>query len=140
VDEALGLGASISEFPTTLEAARKASDMGLAVTMGAPNLIRGGSHSGNVPASRVASEGLLSSLSSDYVPSSLLAGAFVLNRDCGLTLEESMRAVTETPARMGRLHDRGRLEPGLRADLVRVRVRNGRPSVRSVWVAGRQVF
>ncbi|MDR1081560.1 MAG: alpha-D-ribose 1-methylphosphonate 5-triphosphate diphosphatase [Deltaproteobacteria bacterium] len=140
VDEALDLGASISEFPTTLEAARKARAAGLAVTMGAPNLIRGGSHSGNVPASLVASEGLLSSLSSDYVPSSLLAGAFILNRDCGLSLEESMRTVTETPARMGRLDDRGRLEPGLRADLVRVGVRNGRPSVRSVWVAGRQVF
>ncbi|MDR1312702.1 MAG: alpha-D-ribose 1-methylphosphonate 5-triphosphate diphosphatase [Deltaproteobacteria bacterium] len=139
-DEALGLGASISEFPTTLEAARKARELGLAVTMGAPNLVRGGSHSGNVPASRVAGEGLLSALSSDYVPSSLLSGAFILNRDCGLTFEESMRTVTEAPARMGRLADRGRIEPGLRADLVRVRVRNGRPSVGSVWVAGRQVF
>ncbi|MDR1035708.1 MAG: alpha-D-ribose 1-methylphosphonate 5-triphosphate diphosphatase [Deltaproteobacteria bacterium] len=140
VDQALCLGASISEFPTTLEAAKKASALGLAVTMGAPNLVRGGSHSGNVRASMVASEGLLSSLSSDYVPSSLLLGAFILNRDCGLTFEESMRTVTETPARLGRMDDRGRLEPGLRADLVRVRVRNSRPVVRSVWVAGRQVF
>ncbi|MDR1110275.1 MAG: alpha-D-ribose 1-methylphosphonate 5-triphosphate diphosphatase [Deltaproteobacteria bacterium] len=140
VDQALGLGASISEFPTTLEAARQASLLGLAVTMGAPNLVRGGSHSGNVPASQVAGEGLLSTLSSDYVPSSLLLGAFILNRDCGLSFEESMRTVTDNPARLGRLGDRGRLEPGLRADLVRVRVHNGRPVVKSVWVAGRQVF
>jgi alpha-D-ribose 1-methylphosphonate 5-triphosphate diphosphatase len=140
VDQALGLGATISEFPTTLEAARQAAQKGLAVTMGAPNLVRGGSHSGNVPASLVASQGLLSSLSSDYVPSSLLLGAFILNRDCGLSFEESLRTVTENPARLGRLDDRGRLEPGLRADLVRVRVHNGRPVVRQVWVAGRLVF
>ncbi|MDR1676811.1 MAG: alpha-D-ribose 1-methylphosphonate 5-triphosphate diphosphatase [Deltaproteobacteria bacterium] len=140
IDEALSLGATISEFPTTLEAARQADLCGLAVTMGAPNLVRGGSHSGNVSAKEVAMEGHLSSLSSDYVPSSLLSGAFILNRDCGYSLHEAIKTVTENPARLGRLQDRGRLEPGLRADLVRVGINNGRPVVKSVWVAGRQVF
>jgi alpha-D-ribose 1-methylphosphonate 5-triphosphate diphosphatase len=140
IDEALSLGATISEFPTTLEAARQANQCGLAVTMGAPNLVRGGSHSGNISAKEVAKEGLLNSLSSDYVPSSLLSGAFILNRDCGYTLEEALKTVTENPAKLGRLYDRGRLEPGLRADLVRVSKNNGRPIVKSVWVAGRQVF
>ncbi|MDR1052223.1 MAG: alpha-D-ribose 1-methylphosphonate 5-triphosphate diphosphatase [Deltaproteobacteria bacterium] len=138
--EALGLGASISEFPTTMEAAREAGADGMAVTMGAPNLVRGGSHSGNVSAREVAEAGCLSSLSSDYVPSSLLLGAHILNRDCGFTMSEALKTVTETPARLGGLDDRGRLEPGLRADLVRVSNGGGRPVVKSVWVAGRQVY
>jgi alpha-D-ribose 1-methylphosphonate 5-triphosphate diphosphatase len=140
IEEALHLGATISEFPTTLEAAREAGRRGLAVTMGAPNLVRGGSHSGNVSAKEVAKEGLLNTLSSDYVPSSLLSGAFILHRDCDYSLEEALKTVTENPAKLGRLKDRGRLEPGLRADLVRVGLNNGRLVVKSVWVAGRQVF
>jgi alpha-D-ribose 1-methylphosphonate 5-triphosphate diphosphatase len=140
IDEALNLGATISEFPTTMRAARKARLSGLAVTMGAPNLVRGGSHSGNISAKEVAKEGLLNSLSSDYVPSSLLSGAFILNRDCDYTLEEALKTVTENPAKLARFADRGRLEPGLRADLIRVGLNHGRPIVKSVWVAGRQVF
>ncbi|MDR2366895.1 MAG: alpha-D-ribose 1-methylphosphonate 5-triphosphate diphosphatase [Deltaproteobacteria bacterium] len=140
VEEAVTLGATISEFPTTLEAAREAERRGLAVTMGAPNLVRGGSHSGNVSAKEVAREGLLNALSSDYVPSSLLSGAFILHRECGYSLHEALKTVTGNPAKLGRLEDRGRLEPGLRADLLRVGLSNGRPVVKSVWVAGRQVF
>jgi alpha-D-ribose 1-methylphosphonate 5-triphosphate diphosphatase len=79
-------------------------------------------------------------LSSDYVPSSLLWGAVILNRDCGFTLKEAFKTVTETPARLGKLYDRGSLTPGLRADLVRVALKEGRPVVKSVWVAGRQVY
>jgi alpha-D-ribose 1-methylphosphonate 5-triphosphate diphosphatase len=140
IAEALALGATISEFPTTLEAAKQADSLGLAVTMGAPNLVMGGSHSGNVSAKEVAKEGLLGNLSSDYVPSSLLWGACILNRDCGFTLKEAFRTVTEIPAKLGKLHDRGSLIPGLRADLVRVALKEGRPIVKSVWVAGRQVY
>ena len=138
--EALTNGASISEFPTTLEAARAAHLGGLSVAMGAPNLVRGGSHSVNVPAREVASEGLLSSLSSDYAPASLISGAFILCRDCGWPMAEALKTVAENPARMGRLDDRGRVEPGLRANLVRVSTVNGRPVVRSVWVAGKRAF
>jgi alpha-D-ribose 1-methylphosphonate 5-triphosphate diphosphatase len=108
--------------------------------MGAPNLVRGGSHSGNVPAKTVAKEGLLSSLSSDYVPSSLLSGAFILHRECDYSFEEAIKTVTENPAKLGRLDDRGRLEPCFRADLVRVTLSGGRPVVKSVWVACRQVL
>jgi alpha-D-ribose 1-methylphosphonate 5-triphosphate diphosphatase len=140
IEEAVKKGVTISEFPTTIEAARAAKDQGLAVTMGAPNLLRGGSHSGNISAKEVALEGLLSCLSSDYVPSSLLSGAFVLNRDCGFSFDEAIKTVTENPAKMGNLNDRGRLEPGLRADLLRVAIIAGRPVVRSVWVKGQKVF
>ncbi|MDR3134806.1 MAG: alpha-D-ribose 1-methylphosphonate 5-triphosphate diphosphatase [Deltaproteobacteria bacterium] len=140
IEEALALGATISEFPTTIEAAREAIKNGLAVAMGAPNLVRGGSHSGNVSAMEVAREGLLSVLSSDYVPSSLLSGAFILCRDCGYSLEGALKVVTENPARLGKLGDRGRLVPGLRADLVRVGLSRGRPVVKNVWVTGQRVF
>jgi alpha-D-ribose 1-methylphosphonate 5-triphosphate diphosphatase len=140
IDEAVKNGATISEFPTTIEAARTARESGMAVTMGAPNLLRGGSHSGNISAKQVALEGLLSCLSSDYVPSSLLSGAFILNRDCGFSLYEAIKTVTENPAKVGGLNDRGRLEPGLRADLVRVKTSSARPLVKSVWVKGQKVF
>lgn len=138
--EALAHGASISEFPTTLEAARAARLAGLSVAMGAPNLVRGGSHSGNVPAREVAREGLLSSLSSDYAPASLISGAFILCRDCGWTLSEALLTITGNPAGMARLDDRGVVEPGYRGDLARVATVSGRPVVRAVWVAGQRVF
>ncbi len=78
VREAVSDGVAIAEFPTTREAARLSHDAGIRVLMGAPNLVRGGSHTGNVSAQDLAREGLLDILSSDYVPSSLLWGAFDL--------------------------------------------------------------
>jgi alpha-D-ribose 1-methylphosphonate 5-triphosphate diphosphatase len=140
VGQAVALGASISEFPTTIEAARAAREAGMQVVMGAPNLVRGLSHSGNVTAKAVASEGLLGALSSDYVPSSLLSGAFALVRECGWSVAGAVAAVSANPAAMARLADRGCLVPGLRADLARVSVVDGLPEVRSVWVAGRRVY
>ena len=140
IEEAVKNGVSISEFPTTLEAAQAARRAGLAVAMGAPNLVRGGSHSGNVSTLKVAEEDCLDCLSSDYVPSSLLYGAWLLHQKAGWSLPEAVKTVTENPATWGGLTDRGRLEPGLRADLIRFQVRANRPVVKSVWSAGRQVF
>ena len=140
IEEALKKGVSISEFPTTLEAAKAARQAGLAVAMGAPNLVRGGSHSGNVSALEVAEADCLDCLSSDYVPASLIGGAWLLHQKAGWSISEAVKTVTENPARWGGLTDRGRLEPGLRADLVRVKLVMNRPVVKSVWTAGRQVF
>lgn len=131
-------GARIAEFPTTHEAAQASRDHGLAVMMGAPNLLRGGSHSGNVAASDLAAEGLLDILSSDYAPSSLLMGAVRLGEIAG-DLSAGFRTVTQAPAEAAGLTDRGRLEPGLRADLIRVRVGFAAPVVRGVWVGGVRV-
>ena len=131
---------TISEFPTTLDAAKAAKRAGLAVTMGAPNLVRGGSHSGNVSAMEVAADGCLDCLSSDYVPASLLYGAWLLHQKAGWSIPQAVKTVTENPANCSSLSDRGRLEPGLRADVLRIRVVNDRPVVRSVWVAGARVF
>jgi alpha-D-ribose 1-methylphosphonate 5-triphosphate diphosphatase len=142
IEEAAALGCVMSEFPTTLEAARAARSHGLAVLMGAPNLIRGGSHSGNIAAAELARAGLLDILSSDYIPASLLMGAFRLadpRQGFGIPLPAALATVTARPAAAAGLEDRGRLAPGLRADLVRVRLIDGRPVVRGVWVAGERV-
>jgi alpha-D-ribose 1-methylphosphonate 5-triphosphate diphosphatase len=140
IAEALAQGAVISEFPTTLEAAEAAFKAGLTVIMGAPNLIRGRSHSGNVLASDVAKAGHLSCLSSDYVPSSLIQGAFLLWQKHGMGFEEAMAAVTANPAKAAKLHDRGSVAPGLKADLIRVSLKNSRPRIEAVWVGGNRVF
>ncbi len=139
VDEALELGASVSEFPTTLQAARRAKAHGLAIVAGAPNIVRGGSHSGNVAAMELAHEGLLDALSSDYAPTSLLAGAWRLHRDAGFTLSAAIRRVSLDPARACGLLDRGEIAVGRLADLVRVKEVRGMPVVREVWRDGSRV-
>lgn len=140
VEDALRNGISISEFPTTLEAARHAAENGMTVLMGSPNVVRGGSHSGNISALEVAKAGYLRGLSSDYVPASLLHAAFILHNDAGIPLHEAVALVTSRPARAVGMEDRGELAPGLRADLVRVTLRDGLPIVREVWLLGRRVF
>ena len=139
VDEAVALGAAMSEFPTTLAAARHARASGLATIAGAPNVVRGGSHSGNVAALELAREGVLDALSSDYVPASLLLAAWILKRDAGFSLSEAVGVVSRAPARACGFDDRGEIANGLRADLVRVREVDGHPVVREVWSVGRRV-
>ncbi len=140
VEEALDNGIAISEFPTTIEAARHAAENGMLVLMGAPNVVRGGSHSGNVSALEVAQAGYLGSLSSDYVPISLLEAAFALSDAGYMPLHAAVGLVTANPAEAVGLTDRGSLEAGRRADLVRVRMVEGQPVVRKVWRDGVEVF
>jgi phosphonate metabolism protein PhnM len=140
VRENAARGMRIAEFPTTLEAAREARSLGLAIVMGAPNVVRGGSHSGNVAAVDLARENLLDILSSDYMPASLLHAAFMLPELAGIPLAEALRTVTLAPAKAVGLEDRGELAPGKRADAVRVRLVNNVPMVRAVWREGVQVL
>lgn len=145
VEQAHGEGVILSEFPTTIAAAKAARECGLLTVMGAPNVVRGGSHSGNIAAADLAREGLLDILSSDYVPGSLLTAVLRLVRDGIFTLPEAVRTVTRSPAEAAGLHDRGAIEPGLRADLVRMQ-RTELPGgheqavVREVWREGRRVL
>lgn len=132
-------GVAIAEFPTTLSAARAAHQYGMAVVMGAPNAVRGESHSGNVPTDDVAAARLLDGLSSDYVPASLLHAAFLLADRCDLPLSETIAMVTVNNAEMAGLTDRGEISVGKRADLVRVSVIDSVPVVRQVWRQGHQV-
>lgn len=142
VDQALAEGVAVTEFPTTLEAAAHARARGLTVVMGAPNLLRGGSQSGNVSLRRLLEADLCDVLSSDYIPRSPLDAAFAIGADAGLPQDlcRAVGMVTEAPARMAGLTDRGRIAPGLRADLVRVRQSGAHHQVVAVWREGRRVF
>lgn len=141
VEEAVADGVAIAEFPTTREAAEAAHKSGLAVLMGAPNVVRGGSHSGNISATDVAVNGHLDVLSSDYVPASLLAAVFTLpERIEGFGLPDAVRLVTVNPAKAAALEDRGEIADGKRADLVQVCVNTGHPVVRRVWRGGERVM
>ena len=138
VEEAAAAGAVVAEFPTTIEAATAAHDHGLAVLAGAPNLVCGKSHSGNIPVAALATGGLLDILSSDYVPASLLHGAFLLEA-LGVLLPVAIATITSTPAHRVGLKDRGVIAPGLRGDVVRVRAAPSAVAVRGVWRDGRRV-
>ena len=140
VEEAIDNDIVVAEFPTTVEAAEASHDNGLAVLMGAPNVVRGKSHSGNVSARELASAGVLDILSSDYVPFSLLYGATVLASECeSITLPQAIATVTRNPAGKVGLDDRGEIAIGKRADLVRFRVDEDCPHVVEVWREGRRI-
>lgn len=142
VAESHEVGSAIAEFPTTLEAAAASRACGMQVLMGAPNIVRGGSHSGNVAAWELASAGLLDILSSDYYPASLLDAVFRLAADerNALDLPQAIALVTRNPARAIGLQDRGVIAEGLRADLVLAHTDHGHPHIRHVWSQGRLVF
>ncbi|WP_109312520.1 alpha-D-ribose 1-methylphosphonate 5-triphosphate diphosphatase [Ruegeria sp. AU67] len=133
-----GHGITLAEFPTTVEAAQSCHDHGIKVMMGAPNVIRGGSHSGNVAAHELAQLGHLDILSSDYVPSALLLSAVKLGEMWG-DFARGLKTVTKTPAEVVGLDDRGELRAGARADVIRFRMREGTPALNGVWSRGRRV-
>ena len=147
VEESAGYGMSIAEFPTTLEAAQGCRRLGMSVLMGAPNIVRGGSHSGNIAAATLAEEGLLDILSSDYYPASLLQAAFTLGAQLdaaddstGAGLARAVTTVSLAPARSAGLHDRGEIRVGLRADLIHARAIGTLPVIQQVWRQAKRVF
>lgn len=133
-------GITISEFPVSMEAATAAKRAGIQVIMGAPNIVRGGSHSGNVNAVDLVRAGAVDAFASDYVPPSLIEAAFQCAREEGISLPAAVAMISDHPARMSGLPDRGRLETGMRADLVRLRLHGTLPVVRQVWSAGERVI
>ena len=142
VEQAIAEGCTISEFPTTLTAARRARAEGMAIVAGAPNYLRGGSQSGNVAVAELLSEGLVDVLASDYIPRAPLDAAFAIASDHAMPydLPQAIRMVTEAPARMTGLTDRGSIAEGCRADLVAVDLVGAQPVVKAVWREGQQVF
>lgn len=128
-------GGSVAEFPTTVDAARTARELGIPIVMGAPNVLRGESHSGNVSAAALVELGLVDALASDYLPSGLLAGAFTLARSGIASLPAAMGLVTWGAAASAGLSDRGRLAAGLRADLALVDDAGPWPVVRGTYRA-----
>ncbi|QFR32942.1 alpha-D-ribose 1-methylphosphonate 5-triphosphate diphosphatase [Ancylobacter sp. TS-1] len=140
VAEAIEDGVAIAEFPTTDGAADASHGAGIRVLMGAPNVVRGGSHTGNVAAAGLARRGVLDILSSDYVPGSLLLAVFTLPGLVeGIDLPGAVRMVSANPAVAAGLADRGRLAPGLKADFIRVADVGPAPVARAVWRDGERV-
>ncbi len=141
VSESADYGMAIAEFPTTFEAAEASHARGLKVLMGAPNIVRGGSHSGNIAAADLARRGVLDILSSDYYPASLLQAALGLaEQDNDYDLPRAIATISLAPARAAGLDDRGEIAVGLRADLVQAQVHKGQPVIGQVWRQGRRVF
>jgi alpha-D-ribose 1-methylphosphonate 5-triphosphate diphosphatase len=139
VTEWAAAGITISEFPVTAEAARAARGLGLGIVAGAPNIVRGGSHSGNVRAADLMREGLVDVLASDYVPAAMLNAAFLVHERLHVPLPSAIATVTQRPALMVGLADRGAIAPTLRADLVQVHLADGHPLVRQVWREARRI-
>jgi alpha-D-ribose 1-methylphosphonate 5-triphosphate diphosphatase len=137
--EAWGEGITISEFPTTRQAAQQAKALGMTTILGAPNMVRGESHSGNISANDLAASSLLDGFSSDYMPISLLHSAFVLHQRVGVDLPVAVATVTANIAAMIKLEDRGALQVGKKADLIQVRMVDGLPLVKSIWKNGRLI-
>ncbi|MBV1927164.1 MAG: alpha-D-ribose 1-methylphosphonate 5-triphosphate diphosphatase [Rhodobacteraceae bacterium] len=131
-------GVGLAEFPTTIEAAKACHEQGISVMMGAPNLLRGGSHSGNVAAKDLAEAGLLDIMSSDYAPASLLMSAVLLG-NLGGDMAAGIRTVTKAPAMAAGLEDRGEIAVGLRADITRFELVDAYPKTSGVWVQGLRV-
>lgn len=137
VEESVALGVALAEFPTSLEAAEASHKAGLSVLMGAPNIVRGKSHSGNIAARDLAAAGVLDVLSSDYVPASLLHAAFTLpGLEIGVTLPDAVALVSATPARTVGLNDRGEIALARKADLLRVEQLGSIPLVKAVYRDG----
>ncbi len=134
------LGVAMSEFPITLDTARAAVSCGLPTILGAPNVLRGQSQSGSMRAIDAIRAGVASCLCSDYQPSALIAAAFTVEAQTDLTLPQAVALVTLNPAQACGLSDRGRIAPGLRADLVAVAQVGTQPLISHTWSAGRLVF
>ncbi len=140
VEEAISQDIHVAEFPTTMAAAKASHNAGLSVLMGAPNVVRGGSHSGNIAAGDLVDEGVLDILSSDYIPMSLVQAAFSLaDSDRDITLPQAVCMISDNPARATGLDDRGSIEIGKRADLVHVRKSRSTPIIRQVWRQGNRI-
>lgn len=141
VEESAGFGMTIAEFPTTEVAAVRSNELGLNVLMGAPNIVRGGSHSGNIAAADLARKGVLDILSSDYYPSSLLRAVKSLTElEDGYDLAQAVATVSLNPAQSVNLTDRGQIKLGLRADLIEVKEVNDQFVIQQVWRQGQRVF
>lgn len=141
VDMAADEGVLISEFPCTLEAAREAQRRGMQIVGGAPNIVRGGSQSGNIAVRDLMLEGLCDILASDYVPRALIDAPFMIAADTDLRhdLAAAVRMVSKTPAEAAGLFDRGEITIGRRADLLHVGSHNGHPFIKTVWREGVRV-
>ncbi|OPX05548.1 alpha-D-ribose 1-methylphosphonate 5-triphosphate diphosphatase [Mycobacterium sp. AT1] len=130
------VGASIVEFPLTMEAAEQARSSGMGVIVGAPNAWQGRSHLAWLSARTAVRAGVVDALVSDYHPASMLEAAYGLARDKCASWADALNLVTQGPARLAGFTDRGQVTEGLSADLAAVDMATGTPIVRQTWRHG----
>jgi len=140
VETMSGIGADISEFPISLEAASAAKAAGMSTIFGSPNILRGKSQSGSMKAIEAIKEGVADCLCADYSPASLIVSVFRIPEISDLDLASAIRLVTSNPAKAARLHDRGEVAVGKRADLIAVATPGGLAQVTDVWSNGFSVY
>jgi alpha-D-ribose 1-methylphosphonate 5-triphosphate diphosphatase len=140
IDQMHALGVTISEFPVTLEAAQYARQHGMHIIMGAPNAYRGESNTGKLSAIEAIRAGVVDILATDYYPAAMLQAAFKFAREGVMPLHESVKLIAENPAAAVGLHDRGRIEVGLNADLVLVEEAPDHPRIRAVLRNGHPIY
>jgi alpha-D-ribose 1-methylphosphonate 5-triphosphate diphosphatase len=141
VDAQWHIGAKVAEFPITVESAQRARERGMTIIVGAPNIVRGGSSSGNQDARELFKLGLADVICADYHAPSLLPAAFRLVDEGLLDLPAAIATVTRNAARAICLADAGEIAPGMRADIAIVRRDAGRtPAVERVYKDGSEVF
>jgi len=142
IDLTASFGTTISEFPITLDVARYARDRGMYAVAGAPNVLLGGSHSGNLSAAEAVLDGAVNILCSDYYPAALLHSVFQLHEKYGLPLVDMGNLVTLNPARAVRMDGQiGSLEEGKKADVLVVKQLEDRfPAVTTAFVDGKPVL
>ncbi|AQU80781.1 MULTISPECIES: phosphonate metabolism protein PhnM [Planococcus] len=138
LDLVKSFGTTISEFPITLEVAAKAKELGIHTIAGAPNVMLGGSHSGNLSAAEAISQGCMDILCSDYYPPALLHAVFDLHEKYGNNLHEMFMMVTLNPAKAVKMDDElGSIKVGKRADLLVIeRMDDGYPMLTTTMVNG----
>ena len=140
VTEAIAEGVVLAEFPTTIDAAKSAHCNGLLVLMGAPNVVLGGSHSGNVSAMELVELDLVDIISSDYVPRSLLQSVFIISQQAKKPLHEVIKYITLNPAKAINLDQQiGSLQLGKKADFITVHDDGIVPRILQVYKQGDRI-
>jgi alpha-D-ribose 1-methylphosphonate 5-triphosphate diphosphatase len=140
VETMKNIGADISEFPISLEAAQAAKQAGMYTIFGGPNILRGKSQSGSMKAIEAIHEGVADCICADYSPASLIVSVLKIPEVSELDVPAAIRLVTKNPASAARLDDRGEIAVGKRADLVAVGMPGGLPQVTNVWSNGKSVY
>lgn len=134
------LGVAISEFPTTIDVARQAQQLGLATVVGAPNILLGGSHTGNLSAAEAVKKGCADILCSDYYPAAMLHSIFIMHEQHGVPLPEIVNKLTLNPARAMCIdNDYGSLAVGKKADLLIIKILDGYPVITHALVDGKVI-